>query len=127
MVVCSDGHSSAKVATLGYDVSREWIDDPSFLVVHQSPSGRVMVAASARLFDERRRTFIDKFRLREDVPGVGTKIRLRCGQCGNWDVPVSWDTLDRLVPTLRADDVRRIELFELAAKLKGNSRKAGSP
>ncbi len=128
VVVCSDGHPSGKIAALGYQPEdirmsttlQEFIDGVEQLVDRKGPT----VSTGGRLLRSGKVTPNAKDRAREVKPDGDTKVRLRCEQCGR-DNPISWNNLDRLAAKLYENGVPRLELRDLEAILKSNSREAG--
>jgi hypothetical protein len=128
IVVCADGHPSGKLAALGYEPEDIWM--PTSIEDINSGTERLVTRRGATVsagggwrprsgWRPSQRTKVE-----ETKPGGGTKTRLRCEQCGR-DVPISWDTLNLVAGTLHQHNVARLELADLEAMLKGNSREAG--
>jgi len=127
-VVCGDGHPSGKLVALGYEPEDVRLD-PALRQIAGGPD-RLLVrkgatlSAGGRLLRSGTWTRNQRAKVEETKPDGETKTRLRCEQCGR-DVPISWTSLDTIAAGLYEQGVTRVELRDLEATLKSNSRKAG--
>jgi hypothetical protein len=115
IVVCADGHPSGKLAALGYEPEDIWM--PTSIEDINSGTERLVTRRGATV------SAGGGWRPRSGWrPSQRTKVEeTKPGR----DVPISWDTLNLVAGTLHQHNVARLELADLEAMLKGNSREAG--